>query len=384
MDIPQRRFFDGLPDRRRTDHIVKTAPLETLATLARICGALALAGSPFPMTAETAPAPKIEWTWQQLPSVPDAEGFASAFAGVSHDALLVAGGANFPDKRPWEGGTKVWYDDVFVLPHPQGSWITAGKLPRPVAYGASLTTSRGIVCAGGGDAKGHFRSVFLLNWDGRQLRAAGLPDLPAPWAFGSGAAIGDRVYLVGGLAKPDATTAAAVFWMLDLARPADGWQELPPCPGAARMLAQVGTVGDTVYVCGGVSLHPGPDGKPARTYLNDAYAYNPTGGWRRIADLPHGVAAAPSPMPVAVTGELLVISGDDGSRAHLIGPGHPGFLQEVFAYDPAQDRWRRASDAPISRATAPTVCWRGAWIVASGERKPGYRSPEVWALTARP
>src|SRR4051794_9202194 len=41
--------------------------------------------------------------WTQLPSLPDPEGFASAFAGVSHDALLVAGGANFPDKRPWDG-----------------------------------------------------------------------------------------------------------------------------------------------------------------------------------------------------------------------------------------------------------------------------------------
>ena len=30
-------------------------------------------------------------------------------------AILVAGGANFPDKKPWEGGKKVWYDTVFVL-----------------------------------------------------------------------------------------------------------------------------------------------------------------------------------------------------------------------------------------------------------------------------
>lgn len=322
--------------------------------------------------------------WKQLPSVPDAEGFASSFAGVSHDALLLAGGANFPGKRPWEGGTKVWYDEVFVLPEPQGAWIEAGKLPRPMAYGVSLTTSGGIVCAGGGDAKEHFRSAFLLSWDGRQLHTQKLPELPASLAFSSGVAVGDRVYLVGGLTKPDATTAAAVFWMLDVTQPQNGWRELPACPGAARMLAQVGAAAGTIYVCGGVALHPGPDGKALRTYLRDVYAYGPEGGWRRLTDMPHGVAAAPSPMPVSPTGELLVISGDDGSRAQLIGPNHPGFLQEILVYNPATDSWSKSADAPISRATAPTAFWRDAWIVASGERKPGYRSPEVWSLTIKP
>ncbi|MFO0044239.1 MAG: galactose oxidase, partial [Armatimonadota bacterium] len=52
--------------------------------------------------------------WKQLPPLPDPEGFAAPFAGMSHNQLLVAGGANFPDKRPWEGGTKVWYDKVFA------------------------------------------------------------------------------------------------------------------------------------------------------------------------------------------------------------------------------------------------------------------------------
>ena len=323
-------------------------------------------------------------TWTRLPALPDVEGFASAFAGVSHDALLVAGGANFPGKRPWEGGTKVWYDRVFVLPSPQGAWIDAGRLPRPLAYGVSITTPAGIVCAGGGDAKAHRREVFRLSWTGQELRTENLPMLPSPLAFGGGVLAGNKLYLAGGLEKPDAATAAAVFWLLDLAQPAAGWRELPPCPGPARMLAQVGVIGETVYVCGGVSLHAGSDSKVMRTYLRDAYAYDPASGWRKLADMPHGVAAAPSPMPVTAAGELLVISGDDGTRAHLAGPDHPGFKQEILAYDSIRDVWRNATDAPISRATAPTTPWQGRWIVASGERKPGYRSPEVWALEIKP
>ena len=48
--------------------------------------------------------------WSKLPSLPDKEGFAAMFAGLSVDhggeILLAAGGANFPDKKPWEGDRK--------------------------------------------------------------------------------------------------------------------------------------------------------------------------------------------------------------------------------------------------------------------------------------
>jgi hypothetical protein len=54
--------------------------------------------------------PDIHLKWASLPPLPDREGYAGSFAGVSDGVLLVAGGANFQDRRPWEGGTKVWYD----------------------------------------------------------------------------------------------------------------------------------------------------------------------------------------------------------------------------------------------------------------------------------
>jgi len=62
--------------------------------------------------------------------LPDREGFAGSYAGVSGGALIVAGGANFPDKRPWEGGTKIWYDRIFVLEPAASTWRTVGRLPH--------------------------------------------------------------------------------------------------------------------------------------------------------------------------------------------------------------------------------------------------------------
>src|SRR6185436_4067728 len=85
--------------------------------------------------------------WKQLPSLPDAEGFAGSFAGVSNGALLVAGGANFPDRKPWEGGAKVWYHTVYVLEHPNAKWKIAGQLPRALGYGVSVTYNNGVICA---------------------------------------------------------------------------------------------------------------------------------------------------------------------------------------------------------------------------------------------
>src|SRR5580765_2448874 len=100
-------------------------------------------------------------TWHKLPSIPDRVGFAGSFAGVSDGALLVGGGANFPNKMPWDGGEKVWHDSLFVLPEPTGEWISGFKLPHAIGYGVSITTPEGVLCAGGADAHQHFRDVFL-------------------------------------------------------------------------------------------------------------------------------------------------------------------------------------------------------------------------------
>ncbi len=322
--------------------------------------------------------PRLVWT--PLPAVPDQEGFASAYAGVSDGALLVAGGANFPAKRPWEGGVKVWYDDIFVLESPGGEWKRAGKLPRPLAYGVSVTTSQGVVCVGGGDAREHVRDVFLLTWENRSIRRQDLAPLPTPLANACGVTIGERIFIYGGQQSPGDTAAEARGWTLDLSQAAPVWEPLPPHPGPGRMLAQAGAIGDTLVVCGGVSLAPGPDGRAVRTYLGDAYAYRKETGWRVLADMPRTVAGAPTPLPSTSDGELLLISGDDGSRTHLAGPDHPGFLREVWAYDLANDRWSRWADGPLTRATAPTVRWNDRWVIVSGEHRPGYRSAEVWAI----
>ncbi|HET8737433.1 MAG TPA: hypothetical protein VFM69_12620, partial [Pricia sp.] len=54
--------------------------------------------------------------FQKLPDLPPNKGqkvqpgLAGTYAGVDDGVLILAGGANFPDKLPWEGGKKIYYD----------------------------------------------------------------------------------------------------------------------------------------------------------------------------------------------------------------------------------------------------------------------------------
>src|SRR5262245_50514890 len=89
----------------------------------------------------------------RLPEIPDPLGFSGSYAGVSNGALIVAGGANFPGRMPWEGGEKIWHDELFVLDAPSGDWKTGFRLPRALAYGTALTVPAGVLCIGGSDHK---------------------------------------------------------------------------------------------------------------------------------------------------------------------------------------------------------------------------------------
>jgi N-acetylneuraminic acid mutarotase len=318
--------------------------------------------------------------WRKLPPLSDRIGFAGMFAGVSGDALLVAGGANFPDAMPWDGGKKVWHDSIYVLPKPDGQWIAGFKLPRALAYGVSVTTKDGVICAGGANADQHFADVFRLSWRKDKIATEQLPSLPRAVANACGAMVGRTLYVAGGIEKPDATNCLKTFWELDLSASHLHWRELTPWPGPDRMLAVAGATSDTFFLFSGTELTGDPQGKPVRRYLKDAYAFNRRTGWRQLADLPRPAVAAPSPA-ILFNRTLLIVSGDDGALVNFEPKSdHPGFPMDVLAYDTRSNQWTRFSDAPLSRATATAVLWRKSGVIPGGEPRPGRRTSEVWAV----
>ncbi len=351
----------------------------------------------YPMTALAQPhVPSPSFTWKQLDRLPDDDGLAGAFAGVSHGALLVAGGTNFPgNRRPWTSGVKTWYDKIFVLDQPGGRWKEAGRLPRPLGYGVALTYQDELLCLGGGDAKQNFAECFSLSYIHGKGETHPLPDLPFSLINGCGAVIGAKVYIAGGIQTPAGLTENN-FWCLDLSFDARkrAWKRLPAVPGPTRMLAMAAGDGDSFYVFGGVHLAvTPPDTAARREYLRDCWKYSPDKGWSQLADLPYPLAAAASPAFDLPGGKgIFIFGGDDGVNALRIAElkdDHPGFRNEILTYDTGLNTWSVAGTIPVDKkadaaidphgsmyapVTTPLVVWMGKIVLAGGEARPAVRS----------
>ena len=325
--------------------------------------------------------------WGRLPELPAPIGLAAPFAGVAGESLVVAGGANFPTAPPWEGGTKAWHDKVFVLENPSGTWREAGCLPRPLAYGVSVTTPRGVLCVGGSDSDRHYADCFLLRFEGGQVITEPMPVLPRPLANMAGALIGNKIYMIGGTHAPADTTASNALLVLDLSQLEQGWKQSATFPGLGRILPVVGTKAGALYVLSGASLAADAAGKPVRTYLRDAWRLDAGGAWTRLADLPRAAVAAPSPAPTVGESHLFVIGGDDGTKVDFEPKSaHPGFSREILGYDTVTGTWTGFGELPdgmSSPVTAPVVCWGDRLVIPSGEIRPAVRTPQVLTCQAR-
>jgi N-acetylneuraminate epimerase len=320
-------------------------------------------------------------SWKQLPSLPEPLGVAAPFAGVSHGALLVAGGAHFPDKMPWDGGQKKWVDNLWMLAKPDGTWKEIGKLPRPLGYGISVTHGNSVICVGGSDSKQHYADCFRLTLNGEVVTTETLPKLPIALSGASGALVGEVLIVCCGAEQSGEQAASNRAFALDLGAKDPAWKELPALPGKPRLLATAGSNDGKFYLFGGAALAPSTEGKVVREFLSEAWSFSTKDGWKRIADLPKPNVAAPAPAPLH-QGKLLLLAGDDGSRVGFQPLAkHPGFPKGILAYDPVADRWSQLGEVPAPRATVPCVEWQGNSVIPSGEARPGVRSPEIWSLS---
>lgn len=378
--------------------------------------------------------------WDRLPALPPSAGqslqpgVAGPYAGVHGDALLVAGGANFPEKLPWDGGVKIWWDDVWVLENLSAQaprWVTDKRfmLPRRMGYGVSVDTPEGTIWVGGHDAERCYADVDLVSWDAlaREVRRTALPALPEPLSFMAGALVGNTLFVAGGQTTMKNAVAAKSFWALDLSRRGRGgadfaWQALPAWPGPARVLpvaaALRGANGPEFFLASGRL----PEAGKATRLLSDAYAFDPaTRSWRVLPPVGDGVRGGLSVMAgsaAAVGDEVWLFGGDRGElflevEAHdlaiadlraagaerpdvvraiearlaakrALHAAHPGFAREVLAFDGRKNGWRVAGTMPAGLTppvTTLAVRHGAALLLPSGEVKPGIRTADVVRLT---
>ncbi|MFC1759617.1 hypothetical protein ACFL2H_12765, partial [Planctomycetota bacterium] len=254
--------------------------------------------------------------WNELPPLPDEFGFGGPIVGVHEDALIVCGGANFPDGPPWaEGerspGSKAWHDRTFVLTKDADAWIDGGRLPFPLAYAPAISTDEGVYVIGGEsfDESNHpTAGVLLLKWNAGEKRVEvekeALPPLPRPCQYHNGAIIDSVMYVTASHARDDSSHVLdeKSFWSLDLSQTKSErkWKTLEPWPGPARekmaLAVQKSGADDRyasptcLYMFSGATWFKDEDGNydlAQFRHFTDAYRFNPkTAEWKRLADLP--------------------------------------------------------------------------------------------------
>ena len=359
---------------------------------------------------------KLEW--KALPDLPSDLGVAGPFAGVHNDALIVAGGANFPDGVPWRptenGGTstKIYHDTIYIVTKDDLDYsITEGKLrlPHVLGYGVSISTNDadslavrqlGVLCIGGEwreEGLTHRSDkVFALSYtDGKINIDENYPPLPRSTTAAAGALIGNTIYITGGDSGQGATLN---FWSLDLAKRDTEefeWKELTPWNGPARthLLAASQNDGsaDCLYIFSGRMK----DSKGQWHMLSDAYKYSPkTGKWKKVSDIQAKEDTQPRCVMAGTTtsvgtNSLLLFGGADGKRfitleglsaqiaaakaagnqqaaadlnaeKQKIQDVHDGFSRDILLYNTVTDKWQKFAkfEEGSRNATAPGITER--------------------------
>ena len=315
----------------------------------------------------------------ELKPIPDAayaKGVSAPFCGVVGEVLVVAGGANFPDKSLLEGGAKRVYADIWA--YEAGDWVHAGVLPDSTAYGATFAVDGALILAGGNVCGVTTDKVYELKLqDGKAVLRA-LPPLPVPMEQGGWTRDGDRLYLVGGVGTTGvyACTVGTYEWskVADLPEPL-----VQPVAFAS---------GGKLYVWGGFN--------PETLEVSDKGIVLEGGAWRATAPIPDEgtfVGATGATLP---DGRLAVVGGvnraifaralhntpEDRIPYLSKEPAEYQFRQDVYAFDSATETWSLLAADTACALAGPGVAAFGAnaLYVAGGELKPGVRSPRIFTL----
>lgn len=302
-------------------------------------------------------------------------------AGHHAGVIVAAGGANFPDAPPWEGGKKKTYDDIYVFVPEEGRWKPAGRLPEPRGYAAVVSLPEGVLVLGGENAERVFGDTLWLRWNGREVVVTPGPTLPAPMTSPVAVAVEATVYLAHGYAAGTPRLSAPGFWRWEANRKEADWETLPVWNGPSRGQAVMAAVEGDLYLLSGIELALRENGKPEPRYLTDAYRYRPSKGvWEPLPELPHSVVAAPTPAPVNRGDDrFFVLGGVDGRNVGKL-PRETRVPDEILSFAPAKNRWQVEQWRwPSPVVTAPAFRVGDEWIFVSGEIMSGVRTPEVWA-----
>lgn len=298
----------------------------------------------------------------EIACIPHEFGVAGAFSGLSNDALVVAGGSWFSS----ESGPRIYGDSIYVCVKKRGEfiWRVSGTLPSPVAYGASVQTTEGILCLGGENDEIPSAKVYMLKWnpENGSVSFDEYPDLPAPATKLSAALIDKTVYVISGKR----------FWRFDLQK--REWQTLPDVPFVERqgavMVSQNNGFNECLYLIGGKGEY----------YRDDMWSYDPSQPenhrWESLPATPYPLSSAPALS--YGDSQLFVFSGSTGSD--MSPDGEFKFPKDILSFNTETKTWSVAGELDQGKISANAILWDGKVFIPGGEIRPKVRTNNVVSI----
>ncbi len=346
--------------------------------------------------------------WPNLPTVNEdfnSLGYAGMLGGIHNEVLLAAGGANFPNGTPWEGGKKVWSKDIYILEKNQ--WrLSQKQLPIPLAYSASVSTENGILCIGGDNDTFTSDQVFLLayNQSTKEVDISEYPTLPEPLAYTAAVIFEDYVYVVGGKNFKSSTNS---FYRLNL-HDVKKWEKMTDFPGIPRALHTIAiqetSSNKKLFVIGGRNQISGQKSQTLTNYLSYDFKkqlWQDEGeltikGKSRV--LMGASAETMGSMHIIIYGgsdEVLfnelenislkliteqsdtIVNALKFKRDSILN-NHPGFSKDILAYNTITKKWF-VYDSLETKIPVTTLSFKNNddFLMVSGEVSPGIRTPKV-------
>jgi N-acetylneuraminate epimerase len=363
----------------------------------------------------------LEITWQRIPT--DGltgnlqKGVSASYAAICHDKLLVAGGCNFPNKLGFEGGVKVYYDDIVMMDTTiLDKWTHVGKLPKPAAYGVSIRlSSNETLWIGGNTGNESLKNVYSVSLQrSGEPKLDSLPFLPATMDNFAGCAIENSVFVGGGNVNDKPSND---FYSLDIKNDSI-WKKLPPFPGIPRVQPVMAGIKNAernyVYLLGGFF---GGDKFHLPKMAKDVYRYCVEDStWEKVGEQidpdtqkPFSLAGAVA-MPLQnryilcmggvnydiflnaittqydinfnrlLTDEEKKQKNNAFSKIYMTQPiAYYKFNPECRIFDTKTNRWQTIDVTQnAARAGATLVFENDTFYLVQGELKPGVRTPITW------
>lgn len=310
---------------------MRRASLAVLLTGAMLAGACTDDAPSRPDAGSPAPRTSAALAWRALSAAPSAR--TEVVAAAAGSRIYVMGGYRA------DGGT---LPTVEILDTATERWEIGPPLPVAVNH-AMAATVRGTVYLFGGYLAGGDASAAAYRLDGDAWRP--VANMPQGRGAGTAVAVGDRVYVAGGVNAGGLSRQMLVY---DAA--ADRWSTAPGPPTPREHLGGAGFDG-LVYTVGGRAS--------GRGNFAAFEVYDPgTGQWRALPDMPTprgGLSAA-----ATCSGRIVAVGGEAEAT-----------FEEAEAFDVRAGTWQALPPLPTPRHGLGVVTAGTTLYVLAGGPRPG-------------